>query len=988
MVKVRNGVKGVIWFGVNIIVIFSLLTIDRVGITRASQNISTTEVAIIDPLVHIELEQKGFAQVLVILEDKADLHGAINFHAKAEKGAFVYQQLTNLAIRSQRPLRSFLDLKGIRYRSYWIQNMLMLTVNTQLLQVIARQPGIARIELYQPPYPDVMGNDLGPDFGPEFGPLPQASDIHVSSSELSDFGKEFGPKTSISNSIEWNIVRVHAPEVWAMGIDGSGVVIGHLDSGVQWDHSALIQSYRGNIGGPIDHNYNWFDGGESIAPIDYSSQGHGTHTLGTILGSDEPSNPAAAGNAIGVAPGAKWIACPGIGSPYVSAYDCFQFFLAPTDLYGNNPKPEKAPQVINNSWSGAGNYYPAIQALYAAGIFLAKSAGNNGPGCSTINNPAQWSEVTATAAFDQFDAIADLSSRGPVTFGHDMVVKPDIAAPGVNVRSSTPVNNYGFMTGTSMASPHVTGAVALLISANPELEGNIDILQMLLENYADPMINDQCTPFVDHPNDVWGWGILNIFDAVTAAKGVNMGTLTGTVRDASTMQPLSNALLIITDSVTRWNFKVSSDMDGNYLIELPAAIYNIAGSHYGYFDANVTGVGIEGGATEVQNIYLTPATVWTLSGIVSESITQNPLAASIDFYKTPVTIQTNPIDGSYVANISQGTYWMDVSSPGHSASSREVTVNQNLTEDFELMPIYNYYMHRSIDAMCGPTFNWMNAKGGTEYNLGDNEYIKVTFPDARSFTFYGNSYQNIYISSNGFVTFGIGETKWSGPLPDPATPNNGIYAFSTDLNPNGGTQGRVYTQILDNRYFVIEWYQVEHYPEGHPETFEIILDFDTNQIVIQFQIVSSTFQVVSGVENSLGTEATQYAYNDPYLLASNKAVIFYPQFGTPPPTGGQGELIGKVTDAYSGAPIDPATGFAKEFSTGFVHSFTTDISGTYSIPLCADWYRITVEADGYLTAIKDKVSVVNVLPTMLNLAMIPICYTCAQEVYFPMVFKP
>lgn len=156
------------------------------------------------------------------------------------------------------------------------------------------------------------------------------------------------------------------------------------------------------------------------------------------------------------------------------------------------------------------------------------------------------------------------------------------------------------------------------------------------------------------------------------------------------------------------------------------------------------------------------------------------------------------------------------------------------------------------------------------------------------------------MGSNGLATFGTGSNSASGPIPDPALPNNGIYAFSMDLDPLSGNQGNIYTKVLDNRYFIIEWYQVQHYPNGNPETFEIVLDFDTNQVTIQYLTVSDPTSAVSGVENSTGTEATQYAYSDPNLIADNVAVTFFPQFGTPPPTGGTGELTGVVSDSEIG----------------------------------------------------------------------------------------
>ena len=971
-----NNIRTITWYALNLLVVVAMVMVIGVGMVepgRATISQVNSEKIPIDPYVYITLEQEGTARVLVILKEQADLSGANNLTSKIDKGNYVYQQLTDVAARTQGPMRTFLNSKGADYRAYWIQNMFMVTVDINLLQEIAQQPGIERIDFYHQPYPDRIGRDLGADYGNEFGPLPPVTSPIDSAASLGIYGQENGPlPPNSTEAVEWNILRVNADDAWAAGVNGAGAVVGDLDTGVQWDHPALINSYRPQIpGAPTRHDYNWYDGvvGSPI-PTDYD--GHGTHTMGTIVGDDGGANQ------IGMAPGAEWIACPGIGSPYVGPFECFQFFLAPTDLNGNNPRPDLAPHVISNSWSSAGtNFHPAIIALYQAGIFFSKSAGNTGSGCNTITNPGQWPEVTAAAAFAQGDTIAGFSSRGPISIGHDLFVKPDIAAPGVNVRSSYPGSSYTSMQGTSMACPHVTGAVALLISANPDLAGRIDILQMILKLSAEPKISTQCQPYIDHPNDVWGWGILNAYDAVVMAQNITLGNMQGIVSDASTTSPIPDVELTFTDVITPWNLFSSSDESGYYLRDLPASTYDVTASHYGYLDETVSGIVVGGGVTVTQDIALTPSPIWSVSGSVVDSMSDGPLAASIIFEETPVTVNTNPTTGLYTADVAQGTWWMDVHSPGHTGQSRQVTVDQDRTEDFILDPIYNYYMHRTADGACGPAFNWMDATGGTARNLGDDANTNVALPTGRSFTFYGTNYNAIYVGSNGIITFGVGDSKWSGPIPDPATPNNGIYAFSTDLNPANGSQGTIYTQYLDDRYFVIEWYQVQHYPNGNPETFEIILDLDTNQVMIQYLTVSNPVDTVSGVENSSGTEATQYAYSDPTLIADNTAVTFYPQFGTPPPSGGAGELLGLVIDADTSAPIAGATVSAVAYTGGALFTYTTDISGTYTAPLCADWYTTTAEAVGYDPVLDVSATVVSGTQTVQDFTLTPICIACS-----------
>src|SRR5437762_4256097 len=200
------------------------------------------------------------------------------------------------------------------------------------------------------------------------------------------------------NAVEWGVANVNAPAVWATGFTGTGIVIGDQDTGQRWTHDALKPKYRGWNGMSADHNFNWHaaihSGGGScgpntLAPCDDS--GHGTHTAGTTVGDD------GFGNQIGVAPGARWIACrnmdQGNGTP-ATYTECFQFFTAPTDLNGNNANPALRPHILNNSWGCPPNETCApdtlqatVEAAEASGIFIAASTGNNGSNCGTVQDP-------------------------------------------------------------------------------------------------------------------------------------------------------------------------------------------------------------------------------------------------------------------------------------------------------------------------------------------------------------------------------------------------------------------------------------------------------------------------------------------------------------------------------------------------------------------------------------------------------------------------
>jgi len=878
------------------------------------------------------IKLEGQARFDVVLRLQADLSGASLVAGKEAKGQYVYHALTTVASETQGPLIALLKARGAAYRSFWIQNMVRVWGGKELLLEIAARPDVAEITYEYPAVLDVGQAAVG----------------------------------STPEAVEWNILRVNADDVWGLGITGEGAVVGDLDTGVQWDHPALKLHYRGcqDEGCTVvDHNYNWYEGPSgSLVPYDTGS--HGTHTMGTIVGDDGASNQ------IGMAPGAKWIACPGIGSPLVGPFECFQFFLAPTKLDGTDPQPALAPHVINNSWSSSGtDYHAAIQALYAAGVYYAKSAGNTGSACGTITNPGQWPEVTATAAFANGDTIASFSSRGPVVIGHDSFVKPDIAAPGVNVRSSIPGNSYGSMQGTSMACPHVTGAVALLISANPELAGEIDVLQKLLKQTAEEKLSSQCPPFVDRPNDVWGWGILNAYDAAVAAQGIALGGLQGTVHDASTNLPVTGATINFEDS-SGWVMTGGSDAAGAYAKTLPADSYTLTTSAFGYLPAVDPGVVVQEGGTTTHDVYLSAAPNWTVSGHVTELGTGAPLAATLVLYGTPLSAESDPITGFYSLVVPQGTFWLEVTSPGHLGTSVQLVVESDVSQDFGLEAVWNYPMRSSHDPCDPPQFSWIDATGGTAHCLSDDAAKSVALPAGRSFSFYNSAFTSIYVISNGNVLFGSNSTAWSGPIPDPALPNNGIYAFSTDLNPSSCAQGTVYTNYVDDRYFVVEWYEVQHYPSGNPETFEIILDLDTGQVIVQYLVVSDPSGALSGVENASGTVATQYAFGDPVLISDQTRVEYDLVFGTPPPQG-PGSIAGSVSDARTLAPIEGAT--VEAAGSGGAFSAVTGPDGSYTFAaLCPDSYTLSATAEGYYPSEEVVVELGPAASVTVDFSLVPV----------------
>lgn len=366
---------------------------------------------------------------------------------------------------------------------------------------------------------------------------------------------------SASGTTEWNIEKIRAPEVWALDptYDGTGSVVGSFDTGVDLSHPDLFPRYRG------DDAISWFDPyGEHSFPVD--PHGHGTHTTGTAVGGN------AGGSQIGVAPGAKWIAAKAWNdSGYGFASDfhrIFEWFLAP------GGDPDNAPDVVNNSWAliVAGcdiEFAPDIQAWRAAEIFPAVAAGNAGPATGSVRSPGALPESFSVGATDVFDEIAGFSGRGPSPCGD--LVKPDISAPGVEVYSAVP-GGYTTFSGTSMATPHITGAVAVLRSIKPEM--SVDELGAALTLGA----QDIAEPGADNDS---GQGRLDLFvSAQIAINGL----------DRPVVKVLSTVATAAELGATPGMFTVSrtGNTDAPLEVMISVAGTAIAGSDYIALPSSVT----------------------------------------------------------------------------------------------------------------------------------------------------------------------------------------------------------------------------------------------------------------------------------------------------------------------------------------------------------------------------------------------------------------
>ncbi|PWR05895.1 peptidase S8 [Micromonospora acroterricola] len=429
-------------------------------------------------------------RLLVVLREQADLTGlpagTPGRAGRDARAVEVYRRLVSTADRSQADLRRDLGRLRLDLVPYYLVNAVEVDGGPAVRAWLARRPEVARVLVSQRlrPLPAPAGQSRGT------APAPT------------------GP--------EWNIRQLGADRVWSqLGVTGAGIVVGSSDSGVDGAHPALRSGFRGGD----DSWYDPWDG--TRTPTDQG--GHGTHTVGSAVGR----------GGIGVAPDAQWVGCVNLdrnlGSPALYL-ECLQFILAPFPAGGDpftDGKPERAPQVLTNSWGcpaiegcDRNVLRPATAALDAAGIFVVAAAGNTGPWCGSIDDPpAPYADVLTVGAVDAQRRVAEFSSRGPVAGGPG---KPDVLAPGVGVVSAMPGGGYAALDGTSMATPQVAGVVALMWSANPALVGDLARTRQILRDTATPAVptyrSKDPTDACGGPANVTGAGQVDAYAAVRAAR--------------------------------------------------------------------------------------------------------------------------------------------------------------------------------------------------------------------------------------------------------------------------------------------------------------------------------------------------------------------------------------------------------------------------------------------------------------------------------------
>ncbi|MCP2329189.1 subtilisin family serine protease [Hamadaea flava] len=800
--------------------------------------------ATVDPAVRADLAAAGQATFLVRLKGSVDLSDANKQRTHAGKAKAAYRALTEHAENSQRGLREQLDKAKAKYTSFWIADEVRVTGDAAVLAAIAARSDVEAItveKVFQ--LPDTAAVDA----------------------------------TASTQAVEWGIDRIRAPQVWSeYGTTGEGVVVANIDSGVQFDHPALAAAYRGTLGaGRYSHDYNWYDPAgicPTAAPCD--NAGHGTHTMGTMVGA----------GGIGVAPGAKWIAAKGCETDSCSESSLLlagQWILAPTDSTGANPRPDLAPNIVNNSWGGGQNdlwYADMIAAWRAAGIFPVFSAGNSGPACGTANSPGDNADAYAVGSFTSANTISSFSSRGPSVAG---LAKPNIAAPGSNIRSAYPGDGYTAMNGTSMAAPHVAGTIALLWSAAPSLVGDLTRTTELLDSTAVDTANLTCGGTAAK-NNVFGEGRLDAYAAVGAAPRGEVGSATGTVTDPASGDPLPGVTVTATSSDTTRSVRTLAD--GSYQIYLPVGEYTVTAHLYGRADAQATGVAVTANTQSRRDFALAAAPQHAVSGRVYDVLGRPLAGAAVRVSGTPLDEATTDDQGRYrFAAVAEGAYDV-VASPAapvlcNAPMSRSLTVDADAALDFALPNRTDRYGYT-----CTPSrVDWVDAHDRLPLK-GDEDVATVALPFP--VTFYGVERTTAYVTTNGLVNFAeprLGDYA-NTILPGLGNPNGVVAAFWDDLIIDD--RAKVQTALLGrtgDRRFVVEWDDALLASDGRTRISAEAVFAENGDITLQYRQLGGNAAArgggaTIGLENVAGTDGLRYAYNE-VVLERDQAITFTAPLG-------------------------------------------------------------------------------------------------------------
>ncbi|MEN8006136.1 MAG: S8 family serine peptidase, partial [Candidatus Krumholzibacteriota bacterium] len=643
-------------------------------------------------------------KVLVVLKDQVDVAAMDrNLHmaktTRVERHRMVVSSLRDQAAATQGDLLASLSAKstkGVRgYRSHWLINGVVVTAEVGTIRELALRPDVGRVE-----------------------PAARIELIEPVETTLDD--KNADPP---SRYVPDGIGSIRSHEVWySLGIDGTGTIVGGLDTGVDLLHPALTDKWLARRP-DVTAAEAWFIPGEFGDPKGPSDEhGHGTHTMGTMCG-------VTATDTVGVAPGAEWIASNAVYN-YEDVFDigiiaAMEFFADPD---GDSGTTDDVPDVVNNSWGqitpdpAAGYlecdsiYWDAIDNCEAAGVVMIFAAGNEGPTAGSLRMPADRA-TTATNCFAVGSVYPTppfltsfFSSRGPSACGGPHEIKPEVMAPGNGIYSTWPGGGYAYLSGTSMAAPHVSGVVALMRQANPNADVTT-IKETLMATAID--IRD-----IGEDNES-GWGLIDAYEAVLAIMP-HTGTVSGVITDGSTGLPCEGVMVARVGGLETF----TTGPDGAYSFFLPSGVQEFTAKIFGYDDGLIS-VTILDDLTVNGDLTLNLQPVATVSGTVYDPDGLPLEGAQVEAMETPAAPVSTDAAGYYelVLPIDPGNPYLvratasglgflfqDVSLAGN--TTVDFILPPDTTEDFESNHLYDYPWYQTDDT--GWHLFWHTTTGAWE----------------------------------------------------------------------------------------------------------------------------------------------------------------------------------------------------------------------------------------------------------------------------------
>ena len=698
---------------------------------------------------------------------------------------------------------------------------------------------------------------------------------------------------------------IDATRAWDVFTGSDDVVVVVIDTGTDYTHPDIAANAWANPGeipgngidddgnGFIDDVRGWDFYNDDNNPMD--DHGHGTHCAGTIG--------AVGNNGIGVV-GVNWtvkimavkfLSSGGSGSTS-DAIDAISY----ATMMGVD--------VMSNSWGGGGYstaLEDAIEAAYAAGIMFVAAAGNSSTNTDTYPHyPSSYptGNVISVAATDHNDELASFSNYG--------LVSVDLGAPGDDVYSTFPGNSYGTLSGTSMATPHVSGAVALVMGRFPAM--NVDQVKALILNSVDPIpaLTGRCV----------SEGRLNVFNCVAEPDSIPPDA----VDDLAASNPASNTMdLSWTATGDDGYLGTASYYDVRYsTMPIDEGNFFSATRDFGSPDPGPPGTpetmmvkGLDFNTTyyfavkviDEYGNYSDVSNVATGTTLGIPDIDVDPVVMSEDLLSGAVSFQTLTIfnvgEGTLDFEIAEPTLILGTVVPGDYLDVPKGGVDPRVGDpviDGQGGPDATGYRWIDSDEPGGPTFMWVDITGvGTLIPMSGDDINTGPYPIGFDFEFYGNTYDEFRICTNGFISFTSTSTAYSNqPIPGAGAPENLVAPFWDDLN--FGSVERAY-YYNDGTRLIVAWHDVPHYSVGGNYTFEVILYPDGTILYQYLTMGDPTNSATVGTQNAAQTDGLQIAFNADYIH-DNLAVKIakMPQWVVVSPNSGR---------VYGGGSFDVAVAF-------------------------------------------------------------------------------